>query len=75
MNNAKYQKMTEIGDRTALRVLNDLEERSLIVKTGQLKDTCYHLNVPHLVSFQNFARLDHDARGLILVFTTGGILR
>lgn len=26
-------------------------------------------------SFQNFARFEHDASGLILVFTTGGILR
>jgi len=50
MNNAKYQKMTEIGDRTALRDLNDLEERGLMVKTGQLKGTRYHLNVPHLIS-------------------------
>jgi Fic family protein len=49
MNNAKYQKMTEIGDRTALRDLNDLEERGLMIKTGQLKGTRYHLNVPHLV--------------------------
>ncbi|MGJ8653066.1 MAG: DUF4172 domain-containing protein [Opitutaceae bacterium] len=49
MNNAKYQKMTEIGDRTALRDLNDLEVRGLMVKTGQLKGTRYYLNVPHLV--------------------------
>ncbi|MFP4261699.1 MAG: hypothetical protein ACLFS1_11550 [Opitutales bacterium] len=35
MNNAKYQKMTVIGDRTALRDLNDLGQRGLMVKTGQ----------------------------------------
>lgn len=50
MNNAKYQKMTEIGDRTALRDLNHLEERGLMIKTGQLRGTRYHLNVPHLIS-------------------------
>lgn len=49
MNNAKYQKITEIGDRTALRDLNDLEARGLMIKTGQLKGTRYHLNVPHLI--------------------------
>ena len=41
--------MTEVGDRTALRDLNDLEQRRLMVKTGQLKGTRYHLNVPHLI--------------------------
>lgn len=49
MNNTKYQKMTGIGDRTALRDLNDLESRELIVKTGKLKGTRYYLNVPYLV--------------------------
>lgn len=49
MNNAKYQKMTDIGDRTALRDLNDLEARRLMVKVGKLKGTRYHLNVPHLL--------------------------
>ena len=48
MNNAKYQKMTGIGDRTALRDLNDLEARSLMIKSGKLKGTRYYLNVPHL---------------------------
>jgi Fic family protein len=49
MNNAKYQKMTDIGDRTALRDLHNLEERKLMVKVGKLKGTRYHLNVPHLI--------------------------
>jgi Fic family protein len=49
MNNTKYQKMTGIGDRTALRDLNELQERGLMVKTGQLKGTRYHLNIPHLI--------------------------
>lgn len=49
MNNAKYQKMTGIGDRTALRDLNELDACSLMVKAGKLKGTRYYLNVPHLV--------------------------
>ena len=49
MNNTKYQKMTGIGDRTALRDLNDLESRGLIVKAGKLKGTRYYLNVSYLV--------------------------
>ena len=49
MNNAKYQKMTGIGDRTALRDLNELSECDLMVKRGQLKGTRYYLNVPHLI--------------------------
>jgi len=49
MNNTKYQKMTGIGDRTALRDFNDLESRGLSVKTGKLKGTRYYLNVPYLV--------------------------
>jgi len=49
MNNAKYQKMTGIGDRTALRDLNELDRCGLMVKLGQLKGTRYHLNVPHLI--------------------------
>lgn len=49
MNNTKYQKMTGIGDRTALRDLADLQERGLMVKSGQLKGTRYHLNIPHLI--------------------------
>lgn len=49
MNNAKYQKMTGIGDRTALRDLNELASRGLMVKVGQLKGTRYYLNVSHLV--------------------------
>lgn len=49
MNNAKYQKMTQIGDRTALRDLNDLAMRGLMAKVGQLKSTRYFLNVPHLI--------------------------
>jgi Fic family protein len=48
MSNTKYQKMTGIGDRTALRDLAELQELGLMVKTGQLKGTRYHLNVPHL---------------------------
>ncbi len=50
MSNTKYQKMTGIGDRTALRDLGQLEELGLMIKTGQLKGTRYHLNVPHLVA-------------------------
>jgi Fic family protein len=49
MNNAKYQKMTSIGDRTALRDLSELEERGMMVKVGKLKGTRYYLKVPHLV--------------------------
>ena len=49
MTNAKYQKMTDIGDRTALRDLGELEERGLMVKLGKLKGTRYYLNVPHLI--------------------------
>jgi len=49
MNNTKYQKMTGIGDRTALRDLNDLDQRGLMTKVGQLKGTRYYLNIPHLV--------------------------
>jgi Fic family protein len=49
MNNAKYQKMTGIGDRTALRDLNELDSCGLMVKVGQLKGTRYYLNVPHLI--------------------------
>jgi len=45
MNNAKYQKMTGIGDRTALRDLQDLHQRGFMVKTGERKGTRYHLNV------------------------------
>jgi Fic family protein len=50
MNNTKYQKMTGIGDRTALRDLAQLQELGLMIKTGQLKGTRYHLNVPHLIA-------------------------
>jgi len=49
MNNAKYQKMTGIGDRTALRDLSELELSGLMVKVGKLKGTRYFLNVPHLI--------------------------
>lgn len=48
MNNMKYQKMTEVSDRTALRDLGELEDRELMVKIGQLKGTRYYLNVPYL---------------------------
>ena len=50
MSNTKYQKMTGIGDRTALRDLAELQELGLMVKTGQLKGTRYHLNVPHITN-------------------------
>ena len=50
MNNTKYQKMTGIGDRTALRDLAQLQELGLMIKTGQLKGTRYHLNVPHIIA-------------------------
>ncbi|HKK18951.1 MAG TPA: DUF4172 domain-containing protein [Opitutales bacterium] len=50
MNNAKYQKMTGIGDRTALRDLIELARLGFMLKRGQLKGTRYYLNVPHLVS-------------------------
>ena len=49
MSNAKNQKMTDIGDRSALRDLGELEERGLMVRVGQLKSTRYFLNVPHLI--------------------------
>jgi len=49
MSNIKYQKMTGIGDRTALRDLGELDEKGLMVKVGQLKGTRYHLNIPHLI--------------------------
>lgn len=49
MNNTKYQKITNIADRTALRDLSELQELGLLVKTGQLKGTRYYLNIPHLV--------------------------
>lgn len=49
LNNAKYQKMTDIGDRTALRDLGELHRRGLVVKAGQLKVTRYYLNISHLV--------------------------
>lgn len=49
MTNAKYQKMTGTTSRTALRDLNDLEERDLMIKVGQLKGTRYYLNVPHVL--------------------------
>lgn len=50
MNNYKYQKMTGMGGRTALRDLAELQKRGLMVKTGQLKGTRYHLNVRHIVN-------------------------
>ncbi|MDB4265455.1 Fic family protein, partial [bacterium] len=50
MSNSNYQKMTGIGDRTALRDLAQLGELGLMIKTGQLKGTRYHLNVPHLIA-------------------------
>jgi len=49
MTNAKYQKMTGIAERTALRDLSELEAKKLMIRTGQLKGTRYYLNVPHLV--------------------------
>ncbi len=49
MSNTKYQKMTGIGDRTALRDLGELHELGLMVKVGQLKGTRYYLNIPHLI--------------------------
>ena len=49
MNNMKYQKMTGVSDRTALRDLGELEDRELMVRTGRLKGTRYYLNVPYLI--------------------------
>lgn len=49
MNNTKYQKMTDVGDRTALRDLSELHEGGLMVKIGQLKGTRYYLNVQHIL--------------------------
>jgi Fic family protein len=49
MSNTKYQKMTGIGDRTALRDLNELRERGLMIKSGKLKGTRYYLNIPQFV--------------------------
>jgi len=48
MSNINYQKMTGVTDRTALRDLNELAERELMLKTGKLKGTRYHLNVPYI---------------------------
>lgn len=50
LNNAKYQKMTNIGDRTALRDLSELEQLGLMIKVGQLKGTRYFLNIQHLLT-------------------------
>lgn len=50
MSNLKYQKMTGITDRTALRDLNELAERGLLLKTGELKGTRYFLNTPHIAA-------------------------
>jgi len=49
MNNTKYQKMANIGDRTALRDLSELHALGIMLKVGQLKGTRYYLNVPHLI--------------------------
>ena len=46
LSNTNYQKMTGIGDRTALRDLAELQELGLMVKTGKLKGTRYYLNLP-----------------------------
>lgn len=48
MNNTKYQKMTDFGDRTALRDLSELHERGLMIKVVQLKGTRYHLDIPYI---------------------------
>lgn len=45
MSNIKYQKMTGIGDRTALRDLNELCTLEFVTKEGQLKGTRYFLNL------------------------------
>ena len=42
--------MTGIGDRTALRNLSHLQELGLMIKTGQLEETRYHLTVPHIIA-------------------------
>jgi Fic family protein len=49
MNNTKYQTIAGIGDRTALRDLNDLEECGLMIKRGKLKGTRYYLKVPYIL--------------------------
>lgn len=49
MSNAKYQKMTGVAERTALRDLGELHALGLLFKTGRLKATRYFLNVPYLV--------------------------
>ncbi|MFO8026688.1 MAG: hypothetical protein R6U56_03385 [Opitutales bacterium] len=49
MSNTKYQKMTGVGDRTALRDLSELHEHNLMGKTGQFKGRRYYLNVPRLL--------------------------
>ena len=49
----KLSYMTGIGDRTALRDLNDLEQRGFMIKVGKLKGTRYYLNVPYLISQQD----------------------
>lgn len=48
LNNAKYQKMTDVGDRTALRDLKELSDAGFLLKTGKLKGTRYHLNTPSI---------------------------
>jgi Fic family protein len=44
MSNANYKKMAKVESRTALRDLNDLLEMGVLVKTGKLKGTRYHLH-------------------------------
>lgn len=48
MSNTKYQKMTGVGDRTALRDVSELHEHNLMVKIGQLKGRRCYLKIPHL---------------------------
>ena len=43
LTNSKYQKITKISDRTALRDLEDLVKLNLLTKEGDKKATRYHL--------------------------------
>ena len=43
LTNSKYQKMTKVSDRTALRDLESIVNLGLLVKEGEKKATRYHL--------------------------------
>jgi len=45
ITNNEYQILNEISDRTALRDLEELTEKSILIKEGEKKGTSYKLNV------------------------------